>query len=123
MPNEAELAQSYSVVQQFKFREAHLKLVGQNLIGKVKEATLTVEITEGLFKGIDSDKYPYITEFIIKPHIYSLKSILGINLAGSFELLLIDGQQRSRLANLRKKMDHELMTSTRGAHIFAIDIN
>jgi hypothetical protein len=90
MPNEAEFAQSYQVEQQFKFREAHLKVVGENLIGKVKETTLRVEISEGLFKGLNSDSNPYIKEFILKTHFFSLKSILAINLAGSFELLLID---------------------------------
>jgi len=126
VPNEAGLSQSYSVTQPFKFRQALLKGVGSkppSFIAKEVEATLEVEISEGLFKCLDPEKDPYIFEFLMKTHLRSLKTVLVINLENSFEALLVDTHDKNLQTNLRRKMDKELLTSTRGAHVFAVEVN
>jgi len=59
----------------------------------------------------------------MKTHLRSLKTVLVINLENSFEALLVDTHDKNLQTNLRRKMDKELLTSTRGAHVFAVEVN
>lgn len=54
-------------------------------------------------------------------HKESLNTLVAINLKSSFEVYMLDVKKRMMQTNLRKMMDHELLTSTRGAHVFAVD--
>jgi hypothetical protein len=51
-----------------------------------------------------------------------MKAVFGINLSKSFEIYLLDMFNNKVQINLRAKMDHELLSSTRSAHIYSIEI-
>ena len=79
-----------------------------------------IEISEGMFKGLDKQHSPFVKEFILKTNSKSLKTVIGVNLFDSFEIYMVD-QNGSK--NLRSMMKNELLTSTRGSHISSIDVN
>ena len=89
----------------------------------MKSASFSVEISEGHFEGLDNNKNPYIQEFVTCTSMKSMKCVVAINLKGSFEIMMLDLRCNKKQINLRRKMDHELLTSTRGAHVFAITLN
>jgi hypothetical protein len=80
-------------------------------------------IPEGMFRGLEGDQHPYVSEFHVCSHVRSLKSLVAINLHGSFELYMVDFRHKQRVTNLLKTMNNQLLTSTRGSHVFSIDIN
>lgn len=51
-----------------------------------------------------------------------MKSVFAINLKHSFEIYLLDMFNNKTQINLRAKMDHELSSSSRRAHIYSIEI-
>ena len=90
---------------------------------KEKSAEFEIEISEGFFEGIDTATNPYVEEFLLCTNKTNMKSIFGINLKSSFEFYLIDLNTKKVQVNLRLRMDHELLTSTRSAHIYSIDVD
>ena len=51
-----------------------------------------------------------------------MKVVLAVNLKSSFELYLLDPNTRKSQINLRSKMDQDLLTSTRKAHVYEIRV-
>ena len=49
-----------------------------------------------------------------------MKIVFGVNLKRSFEVYLVDANCKNVHINLRRRMDFELLTSTRGSHIYSI---
>ena len=90
------------------------------MLAKNFSTKVDIEISEGMFKGLDKQQSPFVKEFILKTHSKSLKTVIGVNLFDSFEIYMVD-QNGSK--NLRSMMKNELLTSTRGSHISSIDVN
>ena len=114
------------MVQQFEITQYYLqdlKTVNLSFLAQTKSAVFEVEISEGQFEGLDSNLNPYVQEFVTCTNIESMKCVVAVNLKASFEIFMVDMRSRKTQTNLRHKMDHELLTSTRGAHVFAISLN
>lgn len=62
-------------------------------------------------------------EFVTCTNVDSMKCVVALNLKRSFEIYMVDMRCRKTQINLRHKMDDELLTSTRGSHVFAITLN
>lgn len=85
---------------------------------KSETAQLTVDITHGLYQPLRQDDFDLVQEFFLCSTVHAV-SVLGVNLARSFEIYLIDLVTK-RQVNLLNVLPHALLTSTRGSHIYTI---
>ena len=76
----------FSMVQEFKITQLFIK----DKLQFEKQANFSIEISEGLFEGLDTQANPYIQEFLLKTSPISMKCVFGINLKSSFEIYLLD---------------------------------
>lgn len=76
-----------------------------------------------MFEALDLEQHPYLSEFIVTTHPTELTTLLVINLKASFEVYFVDFRKNQRVINVLRSMSDRLLTSTRGSHAFAVDLN
>lgn len=103
---------------QYVARDLNLK--NHSLLINSKTVKFSIDISEGMFKGLDASENPYINEFITVTNSKSAKTVFAINLEQSFEVYMIDMRGSKTQINLKQRMDHHLISSTRKAHIYSI---
>ena len=84
---------------QYVARDLNLK--NHSLLINSKTVKFSIDISEGMFKGLDASENPYINEFITVTNSKSAKTVFAINLEQSFEVYMIDMRGSKMQINLK----------------------